>query len=157
MEITNIQEADAVFDRFAVVKSRLAKRTAAWKEKIAKMQSEMELDLADDTAAVKELEAALKDFCEAESSRVFFTSPRKRKCENGSYGLQRSTEVELEDNFDAEAETVRLGIELCKRVIKPDLTLIKDALAAGEDVQGAHLKAKEVFKYTVNGAAAVRR
>lgn len=151
MEITNIQEADAVFNRFAVVKSRLATRTAAWKEKIAKMQSEMELDLADDTAAVKELEAALKDFCEAESSRVFFTSPRKRKCENGSYGLQSSTEVELEDGFDAEAETVRLGIELCKRVIKPDLTLIRDALTAGEDVRGASLKAKESFKYSLRG------
>ena len=151
MEITNIQEADAVFNRFAVVKSRLATRTAAWKEKIAKMQSEMELDLADDTAAVKELEAALKDFCEAESSRVFFTSPRKRKCENGSYGLQSSTEVELEDGFDAEAETVRLGIELCKRVIKPDLTLIRDARTAGEDVRGASLKAKESFKYSLRG------
>ena len=149
--ITNIQEADSVFDRFAVVKSRLAKRTAAWNAKIARMKSEMELDLADDTAAVKELEDALRDFCEAESNRVFFTSPRKRKCENGSYGLQSSTEVETEPGFDAEAETVRLGIELCKRTVKPDLTLIKDALTAGEDVRGAHLKAKETFKYSLKG------
>ena len=152
MEITikTIQEADSVFDRFAVIKSRLAKRTAAWKAKIAKMQSEMELDLADDAAAVKKLEDALRDFCEAETNRVFFTSPRKRKCENGSYGLQSSTEVETDEDFDAEAETVRLGIELCKRIVKPDLTLIKDALTAGEDVHGAHLKAKEVFKYTLS-------
>lgn len=153
MEITikTIQEADSVFDRFAVVKSRLAKRTAAWKAKIAKMQSEMELDLADDTAAAKELEAALKDFCEAETNRVFFTSPRKRKCENGSYGLQSSTEVETDEDFDAEAETMRLGIELCKRTVKPDLTLIKDALTAGEDVRGARLCAKETFKYSLKG------
>lgn len=151
MEITikTIQEADSVFDRFAVIKSRLAKRTAAWKAKIAKMQSEMELDLADDTAAAKELEAALKDFCEAEANRAFFTGPRKRKCENGSYGLQSSTEVETDKDFDAEQETARLGIELCKRVVKPDLTLIKDALTAGEDVRGAHLRAKEVFKYSL--------
>lgn len=153
MEITikTIQEADSVFDRFAVVKSRLAKRTAAWKAKIAKMQSEMELDLADDAAAVKELEDALRDFCEAETNRVFFTSPRKRKCENGSYGLQSSTEVETDEDFDAEAETMRLGIELCKRTVKPDLTLIKDALTAGEDVRGARLCAKETFKYSLKG------
>ena len=149
--ITTIQEADSVFDRFAVIKSRLAKKTAAWKAKIAKMQSEMELDLADDTAAAKELEAALKDFCEAEANRAFFTSPRKRKCENGSYGLQSSTEVETEPDFDAEQETARLGIELCKRTVKPDLTLIKDALTAGEDVRGAHLKAKDTFKYSLKG------
>ena len=148
--ITTIQDADSVFDRFAVIKSRLAKKTAAWKAKIAKMQSEMELDLADDAAAVKKLEDALRDFCEAETNRVFFTSPRKRKCENGAYGLQSSTEVETDEDFDAEAETVRLGIELCKRIVKPDLTLIKDALTAGEDVHGAHLKAKEVFKYTLS-------
>lgn len=153
MEITikTIQEADSVFDRFAVVKSRLAKRTAAWKAKIAKMQSEMELDLADDAAAVKEQEDALRDFCEAETNRVFFTSPRKRKCENGSYGLQSSTEVETDEDFDAEAETMRLGIELCKRTVKPDLTLIKDALTAGEDVRGARLCAKETFKYSLKG------
>ena len=152
MEITikTIQEADSVFDRFAVVKSRLAKRTAAWNAKIARMKSEMELDLADDAAAVKELEDALRDFCEAESNRVFFTSPRKRKCENGSYGLQSSTEVETDEDFDAEQETARLGIELCKRTVKPDLTLIKDALTAGEDVRGAHLCAKETFKYTLS-------
>lgn len=149
--ITNIQEADSVFDRFAVVKSRLAKRTAAWKAKIAKMQSEMELDLADDTASAKELEAALKDFCEAETNRECFASPRKRKCENGSYGLQSSTEVETDEDFDAEAETVRLGIELCKRTVKPDLTLIKDALTAGEDIHGARLRAKETFKYSLKG------
>ena len=149
--ITTIQEADSVFDRFAVVKSRLAKRTAAWKAKIAKMQSEMELDLADDTAAAKELEAALKEFCEAETSRPYFTSPRKRKCENGSYGLQSSTEVETDDNFDAEQDTSRLGIELCKRTVKPDLVLVKDALTAGEDVRGAQLVAKERFKYTLRG------
>ena len=147
--ITTIQEADSVFDRFAVIKSRLAKKTAAWKAKIAMMQSEMELDLADDAAAVKKLEDALRDFCEAETNRVFFTSPRKRKCENGSYGLQSSTEVETEPDFDAEQETARLGIELCKRTVKPDLTLIKDALTAGEDVRGAHLKAKDVFKYSL--------
>ena len=147
--ITNIQEADAVFDRFAVIKSRLAKKTAAWKAKIAKMKSEMELDVADDTEAAKQLEAALKEFCEADTSRPYFTSPRKRKCENGSYGLQSSTEVETDDDFDAEAETRRIGTELCKRSITPDLNLVKEALTAGEDVHGARLRAKEVFKYSL--------
>ena len=147
--ITTVQDADVVFDRFAVIKSRLAKRTAAWKAKIAKIQSEMELDLADDTAAAKELEAALKEFCESETNRVYFASPRKRKCENGSYGLQSSTEVETEPDFDAESETRRLGTELCKRTVKPDLVLVKDALVAGEDVRGAHLRAKEIFKYSL--------
>lgn len=149
--ITSIQDADKVFDKFAVVASRIAKAKAALKAKIAKMQSEAEAAMADDVAEAAELEAALKDFCEAEVNRPFFSSPRKRKCENGSYGLQSSTEVETEDDFDAEAETVRLGIELCKRVIKPDLNLIKDALTAGEDVRGAHLKAKETFKYSLRG------
>lgn len=149
--ITNIRDADAVFNRFAVVKSRLEKKKAAWKAKIAKMQSEMELDLQDDTAAAKELEAALKKYCEAESNRAHFASPnpRKRKCENGSYGLQSSTEVETEPDFDAEAETRRLGTELCKRVVKPDLNLVKDALNAGYEVNGARLRPKEVFKYTL--------
>lgn len=149
--ITTIQEADAVFDRFAVVKSRLAKKTAAWKAKIAKMQSDMELDLADDAAAAKELEDALREFCEAEENRPYFANPRKRKCENGSYGLQSSTEVETDEDFDAEAETRRLGIELCKRSVRPDLTLIKDNLFAGEDIHGARLRAKETFKYSLRG------
>jgi len=147
--ITNIQEADAVFDRFAVIKSRLAKKTAAWKAKIARLQSEMEADLAEDTAAAAEQEAALRAFCEAEENRPYFANPRKRKCENGAYGLQTSTEVSTDKDFDAEAETRRLGTELCKRSVKPDMTLIKDALTAGEDVHGAHLKAKDVFKYSL--------
>lgn len=148
--INTIQEADAAFDRFAVVASRIAKAKAALKARIAKLQSEAEAAMAADVSEAESLEAMLKAFCEAPENRAYFANPRKRKCENGSYGLQGVTVVELEDGFDAEAETVRLGIELCKRVIKPDLTLIKDALAAGEDVQGAHLKAKESFKYSLN-------
>ena len=149
--ISNVQEADQVFDRFAVIQSRITKAKAALKARITKMQSEAEAAIAQDVEEAAALEAALKEFCEAEVNRPFFSSPRKRKCENGSYGLQSSTEVETEDDFDAEAETVRLGIELCKRVIKPDLNLIKDALTAGEDVRGAHLKAKETFKYSLRG------
>lgn len=149
--ITNIQEADAVFDRFAILKSRIAKKTAAWKAKIARIQSEMEADLAEDTAAAAEQEAALRAFCEAEENRPYFANPRKRKCENGSYGLQTSTEVATDRDFDAEAETRRLGTELCKRSIKPDLNLIKDALVAGEDIHGARLEVKERFKYSLRG------
>ena len=149
--ITNIQEADKTFDRFAVIASRIAKAKAALKEKVARLQSETEVAMADDVAEAGELESALREFCEAEANRAFFASPRKRKCENGSYGLQSSTEVETDEDFDAEAETVRLGTELCKRTVKPDLTLIKDALTAGEDVRGARLCAKETFKYSLKG------
>ena len=113
--ISNVQEADQVFDRFAVIQSRITKAKAALKARITKMQSEAEAAIAQDVEEAAALEAALKEFCEATVNRPFFSSPRKRKCENGSYGLQSSTEVETEDDFDAEAETVRLGIELCKR------------------------------------------
>ena len=147
--INTIQDADKAFERFAVVASRIAKAKANLKARIAKLQSEAEAAMAADVAEAESLEAMLKAFCEAPDNKAYFANPRKRKCENGSYGLQGSTEVELEDNFDAEAETVRLGIELCKHEIKPDLTLIRDALTAGEDVRGASLKAKETFKYTL--------
>ena len=66
-----------------------------------------------------------------------------------SYGLLSSTEVETDTDVDAEAETRRLGTELCKRTVKPDLVLVKDALVAGEDIHGARLKQKDVFKYTL--------
>lgn len=147
--INTIQDADKAFERFAVVASRIAKAKANLKARIAKLQSEAEAAMAADVFEAESLEAMLKEFCEAPENRAYFASPRKRKCENGAYGLQSSTEVETDEDFDAEAETVRLGIELCKRVIKPDLTLIRDALTAGEDVQGAHLRAKETFKYTL--------
>ena len=122
------------------------------KDRIAKIKADGEAAIAADVAEAKALEEALKDFCEDEDNRALFTNPRKRKCEQGTYGLQSSTEVATEKDFDAEAETKSLGIELCKRVIKPDLTLVKDALLAGEHVRGAKLVPKERFKYTLKEA-----
>lgn len=153
MEITinTVQDADKLFDRFAVVQTRVTKAKAALKARIAKLKSEAEAAMAEDVAEAKALEEALKAFCEAGQNRVYFTSPKKRKCENGSYGLQSSTEVQTEDGFDAEAESSRLGIELCKRVVTPDLVLIKDALSAGEQIRGAKLQSKETFKYSLKG------
>lgn len=151
MTITNIQEADAVFDRFAVIQARISAVKADLKDRIAKMKSDAEAAIAADVATAEALEKALKEFCEAEENRPYFANPRKRKCENGSYGLQTSTEVETDKDFDADAETRRVGTELCKRSIKPDLNLIKDALVAGEDIHGARLEVKERFKYSLRG------
>lgn len=152
LTITNIQEADDLFNRFAVISARITKEKAKVKDRITKIKAESEAALAADVAEAKALEEALRDFCEDEGNRAFFANPRKRKCEHGTYGLQSSTEVATEKNFDAEAETNRLGIELCKRTVKPDLTLVKDALVAGEEIRGAKLVAKERFKYTLKEA-----
>jgi hypothetical protein len=149
--INTIQEADKLFERFAVVQTRVAKKKSNLKARIAELKSEAEEEMAEDVAEAKDLEEALKEFCEARKNRVYFTNPKKRKCENGSYGLQCSTEVQTEEGFDAEAESSRLGIELCKRVVTPDLVLIKDALSAGEEVRGAKLQSKETFKYSLKG------
>ena len=151
MKIRNIQEADAVFDRFAVIQARISANKADLKDRIAKMKSDAEASIAADVATAEELEKALKEFCEAEENRPYFANPRKRKCENGSYGLQTSTEVATDKDFDADAETRRVGTELCKRSVKPDLNLIKDALVAGEDIHGARLEVKECFKYSLRG------
>ncbi|MBP5586663.1 MAG: host-nuclease inhibitor Gam family protein [Lentisphaeria bacterium] len=151
MKISSIQEADAVFDRFAVVQARISAVKADLKDRIAKMKSDAEAALSADVAIAAELETALREFCEAEENRPYFANPRKRKCENGSYGLQTSTEVATDRDFDADAETRRIGTELCKRSVKPDLTLIKDALINGEDIHGARLEVKECFKYSLRG------
>ena len=152
IKISNIKEADDLFNRFGVIQARITKEKAKVKDRIAKIKADGEAAIAADVAEAKALEEALKDFCEDEDNRALFTNPRKRKCEQGTYGLQSSTEVATEKDFDAEAETKRLGIELCKRVIKPDLTLVKDALLAGEHVRGAKLVPKERFKYTLREA-----
>ncbi len=152
IKISSIKEADDLFNRFGVIQARITKEKAKVKDRIAKIKADGEAAIAADVAEAKALEEALKDFCEDEDNRTLFTNPRKRKCEQGTYGLQSSTEVATEKDFDAEAETKRLGIELCKRVIKPDLTLVKDALLAGEHVRGAKLVPKERFKYTLKEA-----
>lgn len=152
IKINSIKEADDLFNRFGVIQARITKEKAKVKDRIAKIKADGEAAIAADVAEAKALEEALKDFCEDEDNRALFTNPRKRKCEQGSYGLQCSTEVTTEKDFDAEAETKRLGIELCKRTVKADLTLVKDALVAGEDIHGAKLVAKERFKYTLKEA-----
>ena len=152
IKISSIKEADDLFNRFGVIQARITKEKAKVKDRIAKIKADGEAAIAADVAEAKALEEALRDFCEDEGNRALFTNPRKRKCEQGTYGLQSSTEVATEKDFDAEAETKRLGIELCKRVIKPDLTLVKDALLAGEYVRGAKLVPKERFKYTLREA-----
>ena len=79
IKINSIKEADDLFNRFGVIQARIAKEKAKVKDRIAKIKADGEAAIAADVAEAKELEEALKKYCEDEDNRALFTNPRKRK------------------------------------------------------------------------------
>ena len=145
-------EADALFDALALLELDLQAQGEALKAEIARLNDAH----AEATAERRGRRDALRNALEAfvTTRRDLFRDPRKRVRENGSYGLQSSTRVELDEGFDAEAEEARTGLELTTKKTTPDKRAIRKAAEAGL-LRGARIVTAEepVFAFNKRQAA----
>ena len=145
-------EADALFAEIAITEAKIKASAAETDKKIAELKEKHETR----TGALKNSHALavarLTAYINSNLDR--FAKPRQRKTVFGSYGLRKSTRLEIAD----EKALYAYAIESQKPFITVTTTINKSkitaALKAGESVPGASLESGEIAGYNVDLPAA---
>lgn len=149
MDINNLDQARRVFDDVALLTIALAKKDAAFENRIAKLKAEHESETRDDRALLVAGEDMLARFIE--QHKDLFADPRKVKTSMGSFGLQAVSELVIDN-------PVILGRYLVKNKIKDCFELafqtikkaIRKRLEAGEKMPGARIVSGDTAVYKVD-------
>ena len=128
-------EAATKLDRYAALFVGVQKRNAKLARDMEKLQAAATADNAAGLAEMQEIEALLADF--AKSNRVLFEDKRKLKTASATLGLQKASEIVIEDEDAFVAWAKEKGLlDLVKTEEKPVKAACKTRLENGETLPG---------------------
>ena len=146
--LRDLNDAKACFDSLARVELDLAKADAAFEARIAALKTAHEEKTAEDRATHDALADELRAFIETHQS--LFVDPRKVETSLGSFGLQRVTELDVQDEAAALASCQEQDLHDCwKTITKLVLTAIRKRLDAGGVIDGVAIRAGDTAVYRV--------
>ena len=92
---TCLDEAETLLREIALATCDIEAARAKAEKKIAAIKKQLQDETAFDASTIKQLEAKLCAFIDA--NRELFEKPRKHKCDWGTFGLQKVSEVVVND------------------------------------------------------------
>jgi phage host-nuclease inhibitor protein Gam len=149
LRITTLEQAKQLMAALAKVTTTIELLKARANSRISTIKIELQEKLSP-LESEKDLQgAALGAFIKA--NRGLFVSPRKVKCEGGSFGLQAATGVEISDEAALMAHLVEKGYEDCYIVTRaPDKKALEARLKAGCSLPGVSLSKGDTVVYKVD-------
>jgi hypothetical protein len=146
--LRTIDDARSCFDRLARLELDVAKADAAFEARIAALKMAHEEKTAEDRATHDALADELRAFIE--THQALFADPRKVETSLGSFGLQRVTELDVQDEAAALASCQEQDLQDCwKTITKLVLTAIRKRLDAGGVIDGVAIRAGDTAVYRV--------
>lgn len=152
MEGTALQsweDVDAALREVGEITRELQLKEAALNESVDKLKEEAKADSASQVARKKELELAMKEFCEA--NRVEFTKVKTRKLTFGSVGFRLSTKIMIKriaETLQALKDLKLVGcIRIKEEVDKEAMKNLTDETLAEV---GASRKTENAFGYELD-------
>ena len=152
-----LQDACGIFAKVVQDECWLAREKARKAVKIAALNADYEARIAERVTQRDRRAAALKGFIG--SHLHFFQKPRKHKAEGGEFGLQKVTELQIDDEAAAlehlraaaQANPERFAgcVETSYSINK---TLLRKAIEAGASVPGCRVKSGDTAVYKVDPA-----
>lgn len=136
--LSRLEHADTIAARIIKLMIDRDKMIADHKVETHRREAAMQFALAPIDGEINELTKSLEAYVSAHPDQY----PSKRPAGDGKYGLRKYPEsLELDKDFDADAESNRLGLVLSiDQPGKPDRDAITDALHAGVKVCGAAIR-----------------
>jgi hypothetical protein len=149
--IASLADADAAFERLALIAKDLAVADARFDRRMAKAAAAHQDSTFDQRRDLAAIEADLALFVDAH--RDCFAKPRTRKSELGEYGLRTVTDLVVDDAERLLSVLDDRGytdcIETVRKVFKP---AIKARLKEGERFPGCALRTGDTVVCKVNRA-----
>jgi phage host-nuclease inhibitor protein Gam len=144
--LKSLDQADLVVAELSKIDATIELEKARAKSKIATIKSNLAFRLIDLTKQRGPLINKLSKFIEANTD--LFKKPRRRKTETGEYGLQKVTEVLIDDEADLLAYLEQTGLEHCiKRTSTPIKAEIEKLLKSGIELPGCALISGDTVVY----------
>ena len=148
-ELSSIEESDRAMARIAALETRKETAKARANQKIATIRADLQDRLSRIDEELAPLTRRITNFILRHLD--LFQSPRKRKTESGSYGLQKVTEVDIEDEQALIDDLLDKGYHDCVEIIRrPVKSRIKDRLKDGERIRGCGLHQGDTAVYKVD-------
>jgi phage host-nuclease inhibitor protein Gam len=149
LRITTLEQAKQLMAALAKLTTTIELLKARANSKISTIKTELQEKLSP-LESEKDLHgAALGEFIQA--NRGLFVSPRKVKCEGGSFGLQAATGVEISDEAKLMEHLMENGYDDCYVVTRtPDKKAIESRLKAGCALPGVALAKGDTVVYKVD-------
>ena len=151
MDIHDLDQARRVFEDVALLTIALAKKDAAFENRIAKLKAEHEAETRDDRALLADGGDLLARFIE--QHKDLFADPRKVKTSMGSFGLQAVSELVIDDQKILDRHLFKNKMEDCFEVaFRTIKTAIRKRLEVGEKIPGARIVSGDTAVYKVDKA-----
>jgi len=151
MDIHDLDQARRVFDDVALLTIALAKKDAAFENRIAKLKAEHDAATCDDRAILADGGEMLARFIE--QNKDLFADPRKVKTSMGSFGLQAVSELVIDNPVRLERYLVENKIEDCfELAFRTIKTAVRKRLEVGEKMPGARIVSGDTAVYKVDKA-----
>lgn len=149
MDIHDLDQARRVFDDVALLTIALAKKDAAFENRIAKLKAEHVSATCADRSLMLAGGDLLARFIEQHKDQ--FADPRKVKTSMGSFGLQAVSELVIENQVRLERYLVENKIEDCfELAFRTIKTAIRKRLEAGDKMPGARIVSGDTAVYKVD-------
>ena len=142
-----VEEADALFDKLAILEIKADKTRASYEKKIADLKLNCDREL--ETLNI-ELEWAEEELCAyilAHPER--FIKPRQRKTEYGQYGLRSVSSLSITNATSAIADVKAQGIDAVITKESLDKKALERAINGGATIKGVSLDKGEIASYKV--------
>ena len=148
INLKTIDEAKILFNQLASQFIWLAREDAKTEKRIADIKLKHEENTAAGREHADNLKDALLGFIEAH--RELFQSPRKVVTDFGSFGLQKVTDVVVDDERTLVQALLDRGYDGClKTTRKPVKKRVKDHMKAGESLPGCELREGDTAVYKI--------
>lgn len=143
------EDVDAALREVGEITRELQLREAALNESVDKLKEEAKADSASQVARKKELELAMKEFCE--TNRAEFAKVKTRKLTFGSVGFRLSTKIMIRRVAETLQALKDLKLTGCIRVKEePDKEAMKNLTDETLAEVGAARKTENAFGYELD-------
>lgn len=138
-QLASLEEADKCLQDMAQAACRIAVAQARAEHRIADVKARLVEQTAADSELLVDRERALASFITAHAD--LFQRPRKRATDFGSYGLQRVSDLQVQDATVLLQALLDRGYEDCIKTTRaPVKSAIAERIEAGETFPGCTLR-----------------
>lgn len=148
LEIATLEDAENVLKEIALARASIEACRARAEKRISEVKNKLEEETGENSRMLEVYEKILCAFIE--SNRHLFEKPRKHKCDWGTFGLQKVSEVVIDDPAALVGFAKRHHFDhLLMTIEKPVKAAIEEMLKDKGSVPGCHLKEGDTAVYTV--------
>ncbi len=142
-----VAEADAMFQRLAMLEINIKRSAAAADKKIAEIKEKHANETDSARREYNDLCKELDGYILANKDR--FIKPRQRQTEFGKYGLRTATALKItdEDAVVRSSDELKLALYSTKKTV--DKKAVEKALSDGMKISGAVIESGDIASFSV--------